>query len=87
MERYHPGVPILFREIQARCRDLTVNQWLAEFDSRRRSKDVFVGVWCNGNTTDFDSVVSSSSLDMPASLRILTATFNFFGIKEKMYPV
>ena len=65
--------------------DVTVNHWLAEFDPQMRSQ--FVGVWCNGNTTDFDSVVSSSSLDMPASLRILTATFNFFGIKEKMYPV
>ncbi len=30
----------LLRRIQARCRDLTVNQWLAEFDSRRRSKEV-----------------------------------------------
>jgi hypothetical protein len=30
----------LLRRIQARCRDLTVNQWLAEFDPRRRSKEV-----------------------------------------------
>ena len=28
---------ILFREIQARCRDLTVNQWLGEFDPHTRS--------------------------------------------------
>ena len=30
--------PNLFREIQARCRDLTVNQWLGEFDSHTRSQ-------------------------------------------------
>jgi len=28
----------LFREIQARCRDLTVNQWLGEFDPHTRSQ-------------------------------------------------
>lgn len=28
----------IFREIQARCRDLTVNQWLGEFDSHTRSQ-------------------------------------------------
>ena len=28
----------LLREIQARCRDLTVNQWLGEFDSHTRSQ-------------------------------------------------
>jgi len=28
---------ILFRRIQAWCRDLTVNQWLARFDSEMRT--------------------------------------------------
>ncbi len=26
-----------------------------------------VGLWCNGNTTDFDSVVSGSNPDRPAN--------------------
>jgi len=33
----------LLREIQARCRDLTVNQWLGEFDPHTRSKEVLMG--------------------------------------------
>ena len=33
----------LLREIQARCRDLTVNQWLGEFDPHTRSKEVSMG--------------------------------------------
>ena len=33
----------LLREIQARCRDLTVNQWLGEFDSHMRSKEFSMG--------------------------------------------
>jgi hypothetical protein len=28
----------LFREIQAWCKDLTVNQWLGEFDTHTRSQ-------------------------------------------------
>jgi hypothetical protein len=36
--RFRTGAPKLFREIQARCRDLTVNQWLGEFDSHTRSQ-------------------------------------------------
>jgi hypothetical protein len=31
----------------------------------------FVGLWCNGNTTDFDSVVSGSSPDRPANISAL----------------
>ena len=33
----------LLREIQARCRDLTVNQWLGEFDPHTRSKEFLLG--------------------------------------------
>ena len=40
--------------------DLTVNQWLAGFDPQMRSQN-FVPWWCNGNTTDFDSVVLGSN--------------------------
>ena len=32
------AAPILFREIRARCMDLTVNQWLGEFDPHTRSQ-------------------------------------------------
>ena len=32
----------LLREIQARCRDLTVNQWLGEFDPHTRSKELLL---------------------------------------------
>ena len=33
----------LLRRIRARCMDLTVNQWLAGFDSQMRSKEVLLG--------------------------------------------
>ena len=33
----------LLRRIRARCMDLTVNQWLAGFDSQMRSKEVLTG--------------------------------------------
>ena len=33
----------LLRKIRARCMDLTVNQWLVEFDSQVRSKEVLIG--------------------------------------------
>ena len=29
----------------------------------------FIGIWCKGSTTDFDSVGSSSNLLIPAKLR------------------
>lgn len=35
------------------------------------------GVWCNGNTTDFDSVVPSSNLGIPVSCIIF---FRFTSI-------
>ena len=31
----------LFREIRARCMDLTVNQWLGEFDPHTRSQTIW----------------------------------------------
>ena len=42
--RFPSTAPILFREIQARCRDLTVNQWLGEFDSHTRSQVLVAAV-------------------------------------------
>ncbi len=33
----------LLRKIRARCMDLTVNQWLGEFDSHMRSKEFSMG--------------------------------------------
>ena len=34
----HPPQPVLFRKTRARCMGLTVNQWLAGFDSLMRSQ-------------------------------------------------
>ena len=39
--RFSSTAPNLFREIQARCRDLTVNQWLGEFDPHTRSQTIW----------------------------------------------
>ena len=55
----------LFREIQARCRDLTVNQWLGEFDPHTRSQ-LSVGALCNGSISDFDSESVGSIPTAPA---------------------
>ena len=38
----------------------------ANNDGGTTCKFITVGVWCNGNTTDFDSVVPGSSPGMPA---------------------
>ena len=61
--------------------DLTVNQWLGEFDPHTRSQ--FVGALCNGSTTDFDSVSLGSIPSAPASLRIVTANINNNTTLEK----
>ena len=41
-DRYPLRPPNLFRKIRARCMDLTVNQWLGEFDPHMRSQSMEV---------------------------------------------
>ena len=59
------SAPILFREIRAGCMDLTVNQWLGEFDPHTRSQTMEAWqspVDCNSleNCRPFAGSVSSN---------------------------
>ena len=72
---------LLFRETRARCMSLTVNQWLGGFDSHTRSQ--LDPRWCNGNTTDFDSVVPGSSPGWGASFRMRPAIKKIQLVIEK----
>lgn len=35
------------------------------------------GIWCNGSTTDFESVSLSSNLGVPANFKIFEKTIDF----------
>ena len=43
-----------------------------------------IGLWCNGNTTDFGSVISSSNLDSltKRSIRLSVRTRDFHSLKS-----
>ena len=68
----------LLRKIRARCMDLTVNQWLGEFDSHMRSKEFSVGASYNGliHWALNSGIMVRFHTPLP-SFRILTANLKF----------